>query len=214
MRQFVTIRFTIPKDSPNARNATKPKEYLAPLAHFSHVDDKPFARNIIMLTRPRGVFSHTVTVNSGEIVEMFQKTTQRSWLQAPPCIWINIILLLSDPRLSQKSLLWRSFFFRCWMNLLYNNERASQHRNFTFIKKRVLVPCFYFSRSFFINLWDFLRFNFFFSPLIHNFFLNWKPQELCCTKMLLHKTKTSTQNTILFFFTVLSFWTILLIKNT
>lgn len=90
----------------------------------------PYARNNIGSTRR--CLSHTlalaraVTANSGEIAKMFPK--KRSRLQAPPCIWINIILLVSDPQLSQKSLLWRVFFVAEW---IYSTTMSAPHNTET-----------------------------------------------------------------------------------
>lgn len=84
------------------------------------------------------------------VAQMFQP--QKFRRDAPKkagsaCMDKLIFLLLSDPQLSQKSLLccslWKCFFSSfCWMNLRYNNERSSQHKNFTFIKKFAVFAIF------------------------------------------------------------------------
>jgi len=85
--------------------------------------------------------------------EMLPKNIKKA---QTPRVWINIFFITQRPATFTKKfivlLAWKSLF--CWMNLRYNNERASQHRNFTFIKKRFFAINFFCDISF-INLWDF-----------------------------------------------------------
>lgn len=154
---------------------------LAPLDHFSHVFDKhicffsPSADCSSSLCAEQYLHGFEATNTRTHFTWMMLTRNSREMLPKNDARLFEdecmnkYFLLLSDPQLSQKNFIVLFALEVCWMNLLYNNERASQHRNFTFIKKawrrnkKVCCFCFFYAIIccdifLFINLWDFTIF--------------------------------------------------------